>query len=614
MCSELSSGISSSAGPDRNFKHGGSLEAMDLGLQCMTDFKAFFNDSVRREAVKHGRHRNALLPIGMLPTELLQDIFSLLLFTLRGRRNDLLDGTPTFWTHISSEDDIRFVSEALNMSNHAPLHLQHIGKYPDDPESLFMDKAVPHSHRWESVTLHQTNTELVAKYCRILSPTVKAFRLSSLRGSISESEGLSSLFWGGLKNVEELRVADCGRVGWEGLNCTRLRVLEITGENFLDMGIVLDVLAANLNLEVIRLLRLTFAQCAQPHPSPAPLPLKNLKEPTLRYITHVTADWDWGRDVPIARILQRIQLRPSVAFTLVTELQHESVIKPEQFIYLLPSPMEALAYLSRMDGFQSAKVYAKFTGRKILLEIQEDFRSKPIFSIDVDGLPHHLVNKWVVGALGEATTIPMDLRLHFAGEIPTRSLDGVFSFQLWESVKELSMDGDFRSPLDIGRKFLQLLSTLCTSEDGSQVMPFPKRQNLYLSGLNDIKAKDMLRMVRMRFAPPTSPGATAHGTAPTPCTIYCGNGVGGWKNKCMDDILATAGVQGIKDYKDMFRGSSSTSSEPEWPPPNSFYAHTDGFSESEGSLHDSDAELSQHNSDAEMSLHDLDAEDGEDDI
>ncbi|KAG8931214.1 hypothetical protein FRC00_000846 [Tulasnella sp. 408] len=630
MGSELSSGVSTSAGGDANFK--GLLEAMDLKLQWMTDFKTLFDDSVRREVVKHARHRNALRPVGTLPTELLQDIFSLLLFTAEGSRKrrfmptlitlravswswrDLLEATPTFWTRISSEDDIRFVSEALEKSNHAPLHLTHIRKYQDLPETPFMEKVILHSHRWESVTLHQPNAELATKYCRILAPKMKAFLLSSMRGSISESGGLSSLFRGGLKDLEELRVADCGRVVWEGLNYTRLRVLEIRGENFLGMGIVLDILAANPNLEVIRLLRLTFVQCVQPQSSPAPLPLKNLKELTLKNITHITEDWDWGGDVPIAHILQWIQLRPSTVFTLVTELQHESSVKPEEFINLLPSPMEALAYLSRLDDFHSAKVYAKFSGRKIRLEIHEGSRSKPIFSIDVDGLPYHLVNNWVVGALGEARTIPMDLRLHFAGEEPTRSLDGVFSFQLWESVKELSLDGNFRSPLDVGRKFLQLLSTLCTSEEGTLVMPFPKLQNLYLSGLSGIKAKDMLKMVRVRFAAPAAPGATAHGTAPTPFTIHCGNGVGGWKNKCMDDILATAGVQGIKDYKDTASGSSSTSSESEWPPPYDYHANIEHLIGSEGSLYDSGAELSQQSSDAEVSLHDSDAEDGEDDI
>ncbi|KAG9047381.1 hypothetical protein FS837_002434 [Tulasnella sp. UAMH 9824] len=601
----------------------GSLEVMDLRLQCMADFKVFFDDSVRRETVKHVRHRNALLPIGTLPTELLQDIFTLLLLTAEGSRKrrfvptlitlravswswrDLLEGTPTFWTHISSQDDIRFVSEALEKSNHAPLHLQHIGKYQDGPESPFFEKVATHSHRWESVTIHQANMELAAKYFSLLIPTIKALLLSSLYYGISEP-GRSSLCVGGLKDLEELRIAGRGVVFWRDLSCTRLRVLEIEGENSLDMGVVLDILAANPDLEVIRLQRLTFVQYVQPQSNPPPLILKGLKELMLKDITHITADWYSGRDVPIAHILSRIQLRPDIAFTLKTELPSTPLVKPEKFISLLPSPVDTLSYLSRLDDSQSPKVKAEFAGKSISLKIQPYSRPKPIFLVQLDGLPEPLAKDWVVGALGETTT-PTDLRLHFAnvGELPTLSLDEIFHFQLWKSVTGLSLDGNFRNPPEFSQTFLQLISTRCTSEAGSLVMPFPKLHNLYLSGLSGIKAKGMLDMVRLRFAPPGSPEATVDGAVPVPFTIHCGNGIGGWNNKHMDDILDTEGVQEVKDYKGVATSSSSTSSEPEWPPLYSYYDDFDDFIEPDGFIHESDAELSQHGSDAEMSLHEL---------
>ncbi|KAG8931213.1 hypothetical protein FRC00_000845 [Tulasnella sp. 408] len=492
----------------------GSLEVMDLRLQCMTDFKTFFDDAVRRKVVKHVRHRNALLPIGTLPTELLQDIFNLLLFTAEGSRK-----------------------------------------------------------------------------------------------------------------------RRCGLAGWRELSCTRLRVLEIEGESSLDMGVVLDILAANPNFEVIRLHSLKFVQYVQPQPNPPPLLLKNLKELTLKDITHITADWYSGPDVPIAHLLQRIQLRPSIAFTLKTELPSQSLVKPEKFISLLPSPVEALTYLSRLDDSQSAKVKAKFAGKSISLKIQENSRSKPVFFVELDGLPEPLAKNWVVGALGE-TTAPMDLRLHFAnvGEQPILSLDEIFHFKRWESVKGLFVDGNFRNPPDFSRTFMQLFSTRCTPETGIPVMPFPKLQNIYLSGLSGIKAKAMLDMVRMRFAPPASPEATADGAVPVPFTIHFGNGVGGWNNKHMDDILDTSGVQGVEYYMDAASSLSSTSSEPEWPP---LYSYGDDIgdiwegddfiedSEAEVSEHGSDGEMSfhelvadesPHESDAEMSLHELYAEEGVDDI
>ncbi|KIO24032.1 hypothetical protein M407DRAFT_26562 [Tulasnella calospora MUT 4182] len=464
------------------------------------------------------------------------------------------------------------------MSDQAPLNIRHIGKYADGPESPFLDKVLPQSHRSESVTIHQPNTDVAAKYFSVSAPMIKSFLLSSPAGGLPQPGGLSSVFGGRLENLEELRVAECGSVGWRGLSCTRLRLLDIGGEHSLDMGVMLDIVAANPNLEVIRMRNLFFAQYIQPKPSPAPIHLENLRELTLKDIPHITEDGYSGLDVPMVHILQCIQLRPNIAFNMKEELQTDSFVKPEKFISLIPTPVAILAYISQMAGFQSAEVNAEFAGKSILLEIRAHPRSKPIFSVEVDGLPQPLAKKWMVGGLEEATRTPMDLRLHFANvpEEPTLSLDDVFHFQLWESVKNLS---------------------------------FPKLQNLHLLGLSGIKAKDMLEMVRARFAPHRSTEAAVYREVPAPMTIYCGNGVGGWGNKNMDDILATPGVKGIKGSEEAASSSSSSSPESEWPPPYDFYnnyhsGHSDWV----------DSEISLLNSDPELSLHDSDAEDDVDDI
>ncbi|KAG8891597.1 hypothetical protein FRC01_014612 [Tulasnella sp. 417] len=126
-------------------------------------------------------------------------------------------------------------------------------------------------------------------------------------------------------------------------------------------------------------------------------------------------------------------------------------------------------------------------------------------------------------------------------------------------------------------------------------MPFPKLQHLRLTGLSGIKARDMLAMVRARFASPAIPTGAAYRDAPVPMTIHLGNGVGGWRNKVMDDILATPGVKEVRDsYEDLagIGSSSSSSSESEWPPPYNYFVDGEfNWTESEGSLQDWDEEV-----------------------
>ncbi|KAG8919607.1 hypothetical protein FRC01_001205 [Tulasnella sp. 417] len=533
----------------------------------------------------------------MLPAELLQDIFNLLLFTPHGRRKsgfvrtisnlrgvswswrELLGRTPTFWTHISSEDHIDFVSEALKRSYQAPLHLKHIGKNGDDGESPFLDETLPYSHRWESVTLHQPNDDVAAKYFSASAPIIKAFLLSI--AAVPQPGSLGGLFGGALENLEELRVASCESVDWKGLSCVGLRTLDIEGETSLDMGVMFNILIANPKLQILRFENLTFAEYVQPKPTPPPIHLHDLQELTLKDIKYMTEDGYYGDDSPIARILQRIRFRPGTTFIIKEELQTEEfLVTPEEFMSLIPSPVDALAYLHRVDGLQSAEVQAAFEGDRLELEIKDNPRSKPTFSVDVRGLPQTLAKNWVVGALREVTT-PINLRLQFRNGESTLIflLDEVFFFQLWESVVDLALAGNFQLPPDFGRSFLRLLSTRFVSGGGSLVMPFPKLQHLRLTGISGIKAKDMLAMVRARFASPAVP--TAHGATPVPMTIHCGNGVGGWRNKYMDDILATPGVTDVREfYEDLADiWSSSSSSGSEWPPPNDYFV--DDFIEDE---------------------------------
>ncbi|KIO25988.1 hypothetical protein M407DRAFT_24739 [Tulasnella calospora MUT 4182] len=298
---------------------------MDLRLRNMTDFKVLFDSSVHRDVVKHVRHRNALLPIGKLPAELLQIVFSNCLFSSSGRRKshfvsrlttlravswswqDFIGRTPSFWAHVSSEDHMDFVSVAFERSGQVPIHLKHIGNHQDGQESLFLDRVLLHVHRWESLAIHQPNVNVAIQFLSVSAPKIKSILLSSLTNGSLHQRHVDSLFGGGLANLEELRVYFWGDIGWRGLKCTRLRILDIEREYSLDLGAVLNILAANPCLESLRIHDISFVHYPQPDLILAPIPLDHLKELTLTDVKYATENAFIGSNVAIGDLLQRIK-------------------------------------------------------------------------------------------------------------------------------------------------------------------------------------------------------------------------------------------------------------------------------------------------------------------
>ncbi|KAG9047382.1 hypothetical protein FS837_002435 [Tulasnella sp. UAMH 9824] len=546
---------------------------MDTRLQQLADFKAAFNDSVHRDAVKHVRHRNTLLPIATLPPELLQAIWTIVLFSPRGRRKDrfvwrlttlravswswrnLIGQTPSFWAHVSSEDHIDFISEALERSDQVPIHLKHIGAYRDGLDSSFFNKVLPHAHRWESVAIHQPNADVARNYFSVSAPNIKTILLSSLVGGTYKAGSIGSLFGADLANLEELRVDMWGVIDWRGVCCTRLRILDIERGRSCDMGTIFDILASNPHLEILQELALTD-------------------------VTQPTEDSFSRSHTAIGNLLRRIRLRIGIDFSMRTQLERGSPLTPKSLINLIPNPAEALTHLSRMDGFQRAHVDVKFEGENLLFRIRDTSRSNPVFSAAVNGLPPEVAKEWVVESLRQASATPVDLRLYFGSPEdgsgrPDFSLEEVFYFQLWESVVDLTLKGKTWCPPDIGQDILRLISTPCISEDGLMVMPFPKLQHLRISYVSGMKAKHVLAMVQARFASPGSTEAEvpSHSTRPVPLTIHCGDELGDWVNSPMiDKILAVPGLEGIRRGISPWipRSSSPISSEPEWPPPYDF--------------------------------------------
>ncbi|KAG8949815.1 hypothetical protein FRC00_007968 [Tulasnella sp. 408] len=568
---------------------------MDLRLRSMADFKALIASAIDQDVIKHVRHRNALLPIGKLPIELLQTIFSIILFYPSGRRKsqfvsrlttlravswswqDLIGRTPSFWAHVSSEDHMDFVSEAFNKSGQVPIHLYHIGRYNDGQESPFLDKLLPHVHRWQSVVVHQPRVDVAAKYVSASAPKIKSILLSALMFDSPQQTHIGSLFGGSLADLEELRVSCWGDIDWTGLNCTRLRILDIGRGNSLDIDAVLGILAANPCLKILRLHQLEFSpNPPQPDSTPALISLDHLRQLTLVQLKWAR-EGEFSQSTPAAdHLFQRINFPIDAALTITTYLPIDSSFKPEEFLSRIPSPVEYLAFLLQVDDFQRADVSVEFRGAILSLIIRESPRSKPIYSFAVSGRPNPVAKEWVRESLQQSLTTPMDLRLQFQRGASGFSLDDVSYFQLWDSVIDLTLAGHDHSlaPSTTGRNLLRLLSTPCMSEAGIMVMPFPKLQHLHIDGPggSGIKGKSVLDMVQTRFAPPGSTEAAVHSSVPVPLTIHFGNGVGGWMNKYKDKILAVPGVEGIEvasvhetPWDD--RRTSPSSSEAEWPPP-----------------------------------------------
>ncbi|KAG8919608.1 hypothetical protein FRC01_001206 [Tulasnella sp. 417] len=318
-----------------------------------------------------------------------------------------------------------------------------------------------------------------------------------------------------------------------------------------------------------------FDHCPQPDPIPAPIPLNHLEQLTLMDVTRPILGSFERSAHGLRDFLQRIRFRTGVAFSLRTKLQRNSSFSPEQLVSLIPSPVESLACIAPVDGVQKADVDIQFTGSDFLLRMQGGPEYRPIFSAEVGGLPEQVAREWVVEWLRQPSTTPMDLRLYFGSSESGFSLEDVFSFQLWESVVELTLTGNPQTPPEAGRDLLRLLSTPCMSEDEIMVMPFPKLQHLHISSVPKIKGKEMLAMVQSRFAPPGSTEAGSHSTVPVPLTIHCGNGMGDWLNRYHDRLIAVPGVDGIREgplhpAPWLARSSSPGSPEPEWPPPYDF--------------------------------------------
>lgn len=254
------------------------FHSIDAFINRLDSFKTSFDSLVRKTELKTIRQRNALLPIQKLSEELLLLIFQSILLTSTARRRrlyvrrisalravssawrDLIDRTPLFWTHVSSNDHPDFVSNALEKSLGLPLHLNYTAFSPSESESAFFDKASAHQTRWKSVALHEPSAELLQTYFHVPSPFIKALLLSTSIDYASGEAGLDKLLGGEAATLEELRAVGWKNIVWSEAHLTQLRTLEIEDYQMLGMEVIFNILAENPSLEILRLRLIEFAR------------------------------------------------------------------------------------------------------------------------------------------------------------------------------------------------------------------------------------------------------------------------------------------------------------------------------------------------------------------
>ncbi|KIO24515.1 hypothetical protein M407DRAFT_212546 [Tulasnella calospora MUT 4182] len=551
------------------------FHGIDAFVNRLNRFKAAFDNLVRQTEVTTIRQRNALLPIQKLPEELLRLIFHITLLVSADRRRShyvrrisalravswawrgLIDRTPLFWTHISSNDHPDFVSNALERSLNLPLYLKHTVPTAPARRPAFFDKVSAHQNRWKYVVLHEPTAELLQTYFHVPNPSITGLLLSTDTGYASGEASLNKLLGGEIANLEELRAVRWKNIVWSEVHFRQLRVLEIEDYHMLGMGVIFDILAENPCLEIFRLHSIVFARYTLPSPTPPPINLDRLVELKLVNIEQVVETETGGKDAAITRLLRRIRIPACSNFEMDSWLKDGPGISSEELVDLIPPPMQVIAR-GRLETSDTRPVVvdACFGEGNFQFKAVRGSRSRPSFAIKLGALPRSIAKKWITEQMEEESAQTLDLRLRFEYPEGELSLDDISYFQRWESVTSLDINGRSLPPYPSSREFLWHLSTPFVSETRGETMPFPRLKNLRLFDL-PFKGKDLVNSITLRF------GSDA--PAPEELAIILADGLAGRPEWYIDSIKTIPGVKDVRLSDDLDE-MCSVSSVSDWPP------------------------------------------------
>ncbi|KAG8909405.1 hypothetical protein FRC01_006961 [Tulasnella sp. 417] len=539
------------------------------------DFRRTIENMVRSKTGTWVRHRNGLAP-HRLPVELLPLIFHFALFASSGRRRrhyvarlntlrsvsclwrDVIDGSPSFWTQLSSQDHIDFVREALQKSQTYPLQLKYVGEIRKEEQSPFWENVFVHLNRWEYVAVQEPHGMLVEKYLSTPAPRLKGLVLSTQTGSITTGPRPRGLLFGEeIAGLEEFRAIRWKDMNWTDVHCHKLRVLEIEDCFWLDMETLFGIIAENLDLRILRIHFVTFRPYTHPSQEREPLILSRLTDFTFTNIAEVV-DGEARQEyaLPVMRMLRRIQIPACTLFAIEMGMYDISEDMQKEFFRLIPRPIEIFNRQLGSQGCSPKPPAARVTLWYSQFECRAfgKPRLNPGYSLLLGGA-RSLGLEWTRRELvdGWMETKP-SIQLVYWVEKDKYRIDDVFSFANLSNVVELEVTGDpHERRSGAGSGLARGLESPLTASSGAIIGPFLRLKTLHISHF-PVSGKEMLKMVKERYARITKPswegGSGGEEKAKTPTdvgmTIILGRGMKRFSSSITRDIRATTGVRDIR--------------------------------------------------------------------
>ncbi|KIO29567.1 hypothetical protein M407DRAFT_21306 [Tulasnella calospora MUT 4182] len=459
----------SGVGADNSFAEASAM------LGKFDDFRGTIENMVRKKTVAWLRYRNSLAPIQKLPVELLQLIFHLVLFASSGRRRrryvasinvlrsvswmwrDAIDGAPSLWTQLSSQDHIDFIREALQKSQPHPLHLKYVGELWKEEPSSFWENVFVHLERWEYVVVQEPHGMLVKQYLSTPAPRLKGLVLSARMGYVPTGpRPFGLLFGGAIATLDEFRAIRWKDMDWTDVHCHKLRVLEIEDCFWLDMETLFGIIAENLDLRILRIHFVTFRNYNHPFQEHKPLVLHRLTDFTFTNIAEIVSqEGHQVDDIPVMRMLQRIQIPACTFFAIEMGLWDKSEDMQREFFRLIPRPIEIFNRRVESQGPDRKAPAARvsFWYGQFGFRVFGNPKSSPRYSLLLKGAPRSLGLEWTRRELVDAwmETKP-DIQLMYWVGGDKYKVDDIFDLGDLNNVVELealvrSSPGDSNLPL-----------------------------------------------------------------------------------------------------------------------------------------------------------------------
>ncbi|KAG8977182.1 hypothetical protein FRC05_002181 [Tulasnella sp. 425] len=483
-------------------------------------------------------------------------------------------------------DNIDFVSEALQKSQNQTLQLKYVASLEKEVSSSpFLEKAFVHLDRWEYVVIQEPHGVLVEKYFSSPAPRLKGMVLSTQMGFVAYGPRPPPLLFGGeLADLDEFRAIRWKQMDWTDIHCHKLSVLEIEDYFSLDMETLFGVIAENLDLRILRIHFITFCEYNHSPLKSQPLVLRCLTDFTFTNIAEMVGeDRRQVRDIPVMRMLQRVQIPACTSFDIEIDLYNASDAVQKDFFRLIPSPIETFKRRGETQGFSSKPPAARITfwAGEFQCEGFRNAKSSLKYGLFLRNVPRSLGFEWIRKELvAEWTETRPDLQLRYWVDDDQYKIDDIFELGDLDHVVELEVMG---SPLvgkpGVGSGLAKRLASPLTSHSGAVTGPFVRLSTLRLDHCA-VTGKEMLSIVKDRFARITNPSSNLKGRkgakkkkvdvrAEGGITVVLGKGMQRFSDSIARGIRSAPGVKDLRWRSDppiTDDDGSSSSEESDWYP------------------------------------------------